>query len=1018
MARWPRLFTKARRSGATKSHSRHCALHITPLEERCVPSTAWSQRGGDSGHTGYVDVAIDGTAIAEVWNQPIAYISSGSWAQEGNRAVAIDATRVYRTELDGYWANGDYHVMAYDLQTGELLWNRIIVGNGPVSAPSVGNDFLYVNRSGHSGISGGTSSDLPFLHAIDPATGATVLQVPYSAQWNTDERPAIDGNQVVSWNGYYGGMGSWNAATLTEQWRSGGSIYDGPKAAFDSQFIYAYDDLVYNRATGAFVREITGPAGYAWLDDPIVSQTTGRVFFDAQNDQYYPSAYAVTAYSTTTHTPLWTVPMPGPVSGKAVGNGMVAVTAGTQLFILDEATGAVLQTWQGPSAFFTDVILTRTHAIVQPTTYFLGTATAHAINLATGQSDWSYHNTLLDETHYPMMDMALVEGRLVLSHDGFVRAFAITGDPNTSPVAVDDAATTGEEAAVTVNVLANDSDVDGDTLIVSAIGAAGHGTIVRNADNTITYTSAANYSGPDSFSYTITDGRGGSDTATVTITVTPVNDVPVASGWQFGTSEDVPLSDRLRASDADGDALHYSLVTFPANGRVELNPETGAFIYTPDRDYFGSDFFSFQVNDATTTSNTAPIFISVRPVQDAPVAAAGADRSGDEGSAVGFDGGGSSDVDGDSLTYSWQFGDGGTASGPTPTHAYADNGSYTVTLTVNDGHGNSSTDTLLVTVNNVAPAAGASGPPSGVRGQARRFTFTANDVSTIDQSGSFTYSINWGDGSAVQQVSGTASVAVDHVFTASGTFTVQATATDKDGGTSALVSRSITLSALEMQGETLVIGGTTSADTILIAPEGTALSATINGVSFSGLNPTGRILVYAQNGDDVVRLQSLKVKGSTTWITIPAVLFGGGGNDTLDTRGSIASSVLVGGVGVDSLLGGNGQDLLLGGLGVDVLRGGGDDDILIGGTTDFDEDLTALTALAAEWGRTDLGYQERIDHLTGVTSGGLNGAYLLTGGTIHDDAAADQLYGEDGRDWFLFSTGDLLNDDKRNERTN
>ena len=234
-------------------------------------------------------------------DQTVDYIASGSWAQEGNRAVAIDENRVYRTELNGYWANGDYHVMAYDLQTGQLLWNRIIVGNGPVSAPSVGNGLIYVNRSGHSGISGGTSSDLPFLHAIDPATGATVLQVAYSAQWNTDERPAIDGNQLVSWNGYYGGMGSWNAATLTEEWRSGGSIYEGPKAAFDSQFIYAYDDLVYNRTTGTFVRELTGPAGYAWLDDPIVSPT-GRVFFDAQNDQNYPGARTPSRPTAPRHT--------------------------------------------------------------------------------------------------------------------------------------------------------------------------------------------------------------------------------------------------------------------------------------------------------------------------------------------------------------------------------------------------------------------------------------------------------------------------------------------------------------------------------------------------------------------------------------------------------------------------------------------------------------------------------------------------------------------------------------------
>ena len=124
-----RIATPRRNSPRRPASQRSLTLHA--LEERCVPSgNVWTQRGGDAGHTGYVDVAVNGAGITDAWNQPINYASSGYWAQSGNRAVAIDDTRVYRTELDGYWASGNYHVMAYDLQTGGLLWNQVMVGNG------------------------------------------------------------------------------------------------------------------------------------------------------------------------------------------------------------------------------------------------------------------------------------------------------------------------------------------------------------------------------------------------------------------------------------------------------------------------------------------------------------------------------------------------------------------------------------------------------------------------------------------------------------------------------------------------------------------------------------------------------------------------------------------------------------------------------------------------------------------------------------------------------------------------
>src|SRR6266496_168291 len=103
MAIWSSLFGKRLPASPRKRSSRgaprrRTVLHLTPLEDRCLLSaTLWSQRGGDAGHSGYVDVTINPAAIAPAWNQPISYTSSGYWDQNGNRGVAIDGTRVYRT---------------------------------------------------------------------------------------------------------------------------------------------------------------------------------------------------------------------------------------------------------------------------------------------------------------------------------------------------------------------------------------------------------------------------------------------------------------------------------------------------------------------------------------------------------------------------------------------------------------------------------------------------------------------------------------------------------------------------------------------------------------------------------------------------------------------------------------------------------------------------------------------------------------------------------------------------------
>lgn len=325
-----------------------------------------------------------------------------------------------------------------------------------------------------------------------------------------------------------------------------------------------------------------------------------------------------------------------------------------------------------------------------------------------------------------------------------------------------------------------------------------------------------------------------------------------------------------------------------------------------------------------------------------------------------------------------------------------------------------SSDTLIVTVNNVAPTASIVGPASGVRGQARTFTFGASDASAADQAANFTFAINWGDG-INQQVTGPPSQALEHLFTAAGTYTVQVTATDKNGAVSAVAQQSILIKAVDLQAGTLAIGGTTASDTITVTRADTTgnLAVSINGVSQGTFASPAQILVYGQAGDDSIKVQSKKIQGTTYYVTAPAILLGEAGNDTLDVRGSTANNILSGGTGTDSLLGGSGRDLLFGGIGADSLRGSDGDDLLVAAATDHDANLVALTALMAEWGRASINYATRINHLNGTTGGGLNGDYFLNASTVHDDNAIDQLYGDAGTDWF-FAKVNGSNKDKVN----
>ena len=216
------------------------------------------------------------------------------------------------------------------------------------------------------------------------------------------------------------------------------------------------------------------------------------------------------------------------------------------------------------------------------------------------------------------------------------QTFAITVTSiNDAPVAADDTAGTGEDTPVDINVLVNDDDPENDPLTVTEVSDPTYGSAERNADNTITYTPDENFSGEDSFTYTISDGQDGTDTATVTVTVGASNDNPTASADAETILEDhsVTINVLSNDTDPDGGAPDVQSVGDPANGTTVLNTDD-TVTYTPDADFFGTDSFTYTITDGQGGSASATVTVTVNPVNDAPSFTKGADQTVDEDAAA------------------------------------------------------------------------------------------------------------------------------------------------------------------------------------------------------------------------------------------------------------------------------------------------------------------------------------------------------------------------------------------------
>ena len=441
------------------------------------------------------------------------------------------------------------------------------------------------------------------------------------------------------------------------------------------------------------------------------------------------------------------------------------------------------------------------------------------------------------------------------------RTVHVSGGPTANSQSV----TTNEDAAKAITLTGTDPDNDPLTFIV--VTNPSHGALSGTAPN-LTYTPAANYNGADSFTFKVNDGSGDSNIATVSITVNPVNDAPIANGQSVTTNEDTPKAITLTGSDVDGDTLTFSIVSGPAHGTLSGAPPN--VTYTPASNYHGSDSFTFKANDGTADSNIATVSITVNSVNDAPIAnAQSVTTNEDTAKPITLT---ASDVDGDTLVFSVVGNPAhGTLSGTAPNLTYTPtsnyNGSDSFTFKANDGTADSNIATISITVSavNDAPTADAQSITTN-EDTAKNVTLTATDVDSdtltfsvvanpahgslsgtvpnltytpaADYNGSDSFTFKANDGTVDSNIA-TVSITVNAVNDPP-TADTQSVTTNED------TAKAITLTGSDVEGDTLTFS-------IVANPAHGALSGTPPNVTYtpaSNYNGPDSFTFKANDGTD------------------------------------------------------------------------------------------------------------------------------------------------------------------------
>ncbi len=476
---------------------------------------------------------------------------------------------------------------------------------------------------------------------------------------------------------------------------------------------------------------------------------------------------------------------------------------------------------------------------------------------------------------------------------------------NNPPVAQPDVKTTQEDVSVSGNVLTNDSDVDGNAITVTgftvnsinysagATATLTEGTLVINADGSFTFTPAPNYNGSVPVAtYYIVDTHGATANSTLTIDVTPVDDVPVANNDTETVNEDGVLTATVTGNDilsGDGGNV-WSVVSSTTHGTLVFNTN-GTYTYTPNANFNGTDVFTYQLCDADGDCSTATVTITVVSVDDLPIATNDTETVNEDGVLT-------ATVTGNDIL----SGDGGNVWSvvSTTTHGtlvFNTNGTYTYTPNANfngtdvftyqlcDADGDCSTATVTITVVSVDDLPIATNDTETVNEDGvLTATVTGNDILSGDGGNVWSVVSTTTNGTLVFNTNGTYTYTPNANFNGTDVFTYQLCDADGDCSTATVTITVVSVDDLpiatndtETVNEDGVLTATVTGNDILSGDGGnvwSVVSTTTHGTLVFNTNGTYTYTPNANfNGTDVFTYQLCDADGdcSTATVTITVV---------------------------------------------------------------------------------------------------------------------------------------------------